>query len=370
MTPIRILHVIGMMNRGGAETMIMNLYRNIDRTKVQFDFVQNDGPERAFDEEIRSLGGRIFHCPRYVGKNHFAYTKWWKEFFREHEREYTAVHGHIGSTAAIYLSIAKKHGMFTIAHSHSAGAETVVYRLFSYPTRYVADQFFACSAEAAVNRYGSSVGKDSGRCHLLNNAIDTKLFAFDRRTRDQMRNELRISHDTLVIGHVGRFVAVKNHQFLIEVFEQIRKKRTDTKLLLIGDGELRTQIQEELAERNLTDAAILAGIKTDVWNYYQAMDIIVFPSVFEGVPVSLVEAQTAGLPCCVSNGVPRDAAITDLVQFRPLEDTPEQWAQWVLECASYPRRNMTEAMCQVGYDISTTSQWLQNFYLEVVRNRE
>ena len=246
----------------------------------------------------------------------------------------------------------------------------MAYRLFSYPTRYVADQFFACSADAAVKRYGAKVGEDRSRCRLLNNAIDTKLFAYDQGTRDQIRDELCISHGALVVGHVGRFVAVKNHQFLIEVFEQIRKKHTDAKLLLIGDGELRTQIEAELAERNLTDAAILAGIKTDVWNYYQAMDIFVFPSVFEGVPVSLAEAQTSGLPCCVSNGVPWDAAITDLVQFRSLEDTPKQWAQWVLERASYPRRNMTEEMCQAGYDISTTSQWLQNFYLEVVRNRE
>ena len=156
--PIRILHVIGIMNRGGAETMIMNLYRNIDRSKVQFDFVENEGDTADFDEEILSLGGNIFHCPRYVGKNHLTYCRWWRDFFASHKGVYAVVHGHIGSTAAIYLSIAKRHGAYTIAHSHSAGFGSAMYRVFSYPTRYVADHFFACSRDAGISRYGKKVG--------------------------------------------------------------------------------------------------------------------------------------------------------------------------------------------------------------------
>lgn len=158
--PIRVLHVIGIMNRGGAETMIMNLYRHVDRNKVQFDFVENEGETAAYDGEILALGGKIYRCPRYRGKNHLAYKRWWHDFFRSHPGEYPIVHGHIGSTAAIYLSIAKKYGAYTIAHSHSAGAGTAAYQIFSYPTRFIADHFFACSDDAAVSRYGRKVGTD------------------------------------------------------------------------------------------------------------------------------------------------------------------------------------------------------------------
>lgn len=366
--PIRILHVIGIMNRGGAETMIMNLYRNIDRSKVQFDFVENEGDTADFDEEILSLGGNIFHCPRYVGKNHLTYCRWWRDFFASHKGVYSVVHGHIGSTAAIYLSIAKRHGAYTIAHSHSAGFGSAMYRVFSYPTRYVADHFFACSRDAGISRYGKKVGSDTNRCQLLNNAIDTNKFMFNTGVRCKTREELGIKKDTLVIGHVGRFVEAKNHLFLIEVFAQIHSRTPDSVLLLLGDGFLRPQIEAAIAEKHLDNAVIMTGVKSDVWNYYQAMDVFVFPSIYEGLPVSLVEAQTAGLPCCVSDAVPRESAITNLVQFRSLQDTAMQWADWVAEQAQLPRVDMRKTICAAGYDIVSTSKWLEDFYTKVVNN--
>lgn len=362
----RVLHVIGIMNRGGAETMIMNLYRNIDRTKVQFDFVQNEGGPAAYDEEILSLGGCIYHCPRYRGKNHFAYTRWWNAFFREHSREYSVVHGHIGSTAAIYLAIAKKYGVHTIAHSHSAGEGSLAYRLFSYPTRYIADQFFACSRDAGISRYGKIVGSNNDRCCVLHNAVDTQKFVYTPERRNNARQVLRFSENTLVLGHVGRFIDIKNHVFLLEVFARIHKTNANTVLLLVGDGELRPKIEAAIAEKHLEDAVIMTGVQNNTWDYYQAMDVFLMPSLFEGLPVSLVEAQTAGLPCCVSTGVPQEAAITDLVQFRSLEDSPESWAEWVLERASLPRRSMAEEVRHAGYDIAETSRWLAEFYTKVV----
>ena len=174
--PIRVLHVIGIMNRGGAETMIMNLYRNIDRTKVQFDFVENSNEPAAFDAEIRALGGKVYRCPHYNGKNHFTYIKWWNTFFLTHKDEYPIVHGHLGSTAAIYLSIAKKYGAYTIAHSHSTGTGSIIYRIFSYRTRYIADFFMACSVDAAIARYGKKVGNNKNYCNILNNAINIDKF--------------------------------------------------------------------------------------------------------------------------------------------------------------------------------------------------
>ncbi|MBQ8495105.1 MAG: glycosyltransferase [Clostridia bacterium] len=202
--PIRILHVIRLMNHGGVESMIMNLYRSIDRTKIQFDFVETSDIAGAYEEEILSLGGRVYHCPRYNGKNHFAYTRWWDRFFREHPHEHPIVHGHLGSTAAIYLSIAKKHGAFAIAHSHSAGEGSVLYRVFSYPTRYIADHFFACSRDAGMARYGRQVGSDSGRCTILKNAVNTNRFLYDSARRERIRSQLSIPPDAPVINTLLR----------------------------------------------------------------------------------------------------------------------------------------------------------------------
>lgn len=367
--PIRVLHVIGIMNRGGAETMIMNLYRHIDRTKVQFDFVENDGDPAAFDDEIRELGGRIYRCPRYRGKNHLAYAKWWHDFFDSHKGEYPVVHGHIGSTAAIYLSIAKRHGAYAIAHSHSAGVGSIMYRTLAYPTRYLADHFFACSRDAGISRYGKRVGGNSERCQVLNNAIDTRKFACNAEVRVRVRDMLGVAEDTLVVGHVGRFVDAKNHLFLLDIFEQLRKHSPSSVLVLVGDGELRPQIEEKIVQKHLEDAVIMTGVKADVWNYYQAMDVFVFPSIYEGVPVSMVEAQTAGLPCCISANVPRETAITDLVEFIPLELGPEYWADRIMQRAKEPRRDMTGEIKQAGFDVSATSKWLENFYRKVVAER-
>ncbi len=367
--PIRILHVIGYMDRGGAENMIMNLYRNIDRTKVQFDFVENEGKETAFDAEIRELGGRIYHCPRYRGKNHFAYTRWWHTFFKEHPNEYPIVHGHIGSTAAIYLSIAKKHGAFTIAHSHSAGEGSVMYRMFSYPARFVADHFFACSKAAGISRYGKRVGMDGYRCNVLNNAVDAKKFAYSLEDRAQMRKELGIAEKALVVGHTGRFVDVKNHTFLLDIFAALLKKEPNARLLLVGGGELQSQIEAKIQNLNLEEQVILAGIQNNVWDYYQAMDVFVFPSLYEGLPLTLVEAQASGLPCCISDTVPAEAGVTELAQFRPLDDGAQAWADWILERAKEPRQNMFNQIVRVGYEITDTANWLQNYYVELVKSR-
>lgn len=362
--PIRVLHVIGYLNRGGAEAMLMNLYRNMDRTKVQFDFVENDGEEAAYEPEIRALGGKIFRCPRYRGKNHIAYTRWWEDFWQAHSGEYPIVHGHIGSTAAIYLSIAKKHGVYTIAHSHSTGG-SLSYRLFAYPTRFVADHFFACSRDAAISRYGKGVGRNVSRCQVLKNAIDTEKFSFSPEIRKTVRKQLGIGENTLVVGHVGRFVKAKNHPFLLESFRCIHARQPDSVLLLVGDGDLRPQIEAQIAQYHLQDAVRLAGERADTWNYYQAMDVFLFPSHFEGLGIVTLEAQTAGLPCFVSDGIPEEAGVTDLFRRLPLAWSAEAWAQQVLAHAFTPRRDRSGELKKAGYDIGTTSQWLENYYREV-----
>lgn len=366
--PIRILHVIGIMNRGGAETMIMNLYRHIDRTKIQFDFVENSFEPAVFDEEILSLGGRIYRCPHYNGKNHFAYVKWWNAFFQEHRDEYPIVHGHLGSTAAIYLSIAKKHGAYSIAHSHSASFN-MKYYVFTYPTRFIADYFFACSEAAGISRYGKRVGMDKARCAVLPNAIDLEQYGYNEQIRHEMRKQLCLKDVSFVLGHVGRFVDAKNHLFLIDIFEAVHRRRPDSSLLLVGDGALRPQIEAHIAQKGLEDHVILTGVQSDTWKYYQAMDAFVMPSLYEGLPVSMVEAQTAGLSCFVSSGVPRESALTGLVQFLPLSDGAEKWGEQILQHIGSERRSMRKEIEEAGYDIQMSSRWLEQYYMEVVTKR-
>ena len=364
--PIRILHVIGVMHHGGAETMIMNFYRHIDRTQVQFDFVENEGMFADFDEEIQALGGRIYHCPRYRGRNHFQYVAWWKNFLAEHGGEYRAVHGHIGSTAAIYLKLARDAGIYTIAHSHNIAIfnlKNVMYQMYAYPTRFIADYFFGCSVEAGVSRYGKRVCKDSRKFRMLNNAIETERFAFNAETRARMRRELGVS-DKLVIGHIGRFAPQKNHTFLIKIFEQIHRANPDTCLLLLGDGELRGKIEEQAAQAGLTDSVIFAGVHNDVSAFYQAMDVFVLPSLFEGLGIVGIEAQTAGLPCVISDGVARECIRTeDLVTVCRLDQTAEQWAGHILARCGQPREDHSQEVRDNGFDVVQTAQWLENFYL-------
>lgn len=370
--PIRVLHVIGSMNRGGAETMIMNYYRHIDRSKIQFDFVENTFEPAAFDDEIRKLGGRIYNCPHYNGKNHFAYKKWWKAFFEEHKDEYQIVHGHIGSTAAIYLAVAKEYGLYTIAHSHNTrtswNARELLYAIYAYPTRHIADRFFACSYEAGVSRYGKVFSADKDICSIISNAIDTDDFVFDPEKRNQMREQLGVE-DKFVVGHVGRFMNQKNHSFLIDIFSELHKTNEDSVLLLIGGGLLENSIKKKVDELQLADSVIFAGIQSNMPDFYQAMDVFVLPSLFEGLGIVNIEAQTSGLPCYVSTGVSKEAKISELLKYIPLEKGAGYWAEQI-SVVPNNRVDMREEIKNAGYDITENAAHLCEIYMEIAEREQ
>lgn len=373
--PIRVLHVIGQMNYGGAETLIMSLYRNIDRSRVQFDFVESACKEAAFDSEIRSLGGRVYHCPHYNAMNHQTYVHWWKEFFRSHGSEYAVVHGHIGSTAAIYLHEAKKHGLITIAHSHNTngvGLNGLVYRAFAFPTRFIADQFFTCSRSAGIDRYGKKVGSDPERCILLRNAIETRRFSYDAQLRKATRAEWNISDDEFVVGHVGRFVQQKNHMFLLDIFAELVKREPRSRLLLIGQEDNGGKIRQKAEALGLTERVIFAGTHRDTAPFYQAMDVFLLPSLFEGLGIVNIEAQTSGLLSFTSDKVVApECKVTELMHFIPLNHSPEQWAEEILQTYSErsPRRDHSEEVRAAGFDVSETAEWLCNFYRKALSER-
>lgn len=365
--PIRVLQVIGIMNQGGAETMIMNLYRQIDRNKVQFDFVENDNSGAFFDDEIRSLGGRIYHCPRFTGKNYRQYKNWWKVFFNEHN-EHSVVHGHIGSTAAIYLREAKKHEITTVAHSHNLdgkGQKQFFYNLLSHPVRNIADYFFMCSQQAGIDRYGEKIAMNSDRAFFVPNAIDVESFRFYENTRKKQREELGIRDEVILVGHVGRFAEQKNHAYLLDIFKRINEINSFSKLLLVGDGELRGKIEAKITALELNDKVIITGMRNDISKLMSAMDLLIFPSKFEGLGVVLIEAQCSGLPCVISNNIPEESVlIKELIHIHSLKEDPSVWAETALHCNRAKREECADKIKETGFDVNKSAKWLEEFYLE------
>lgn len=364
--PIRVLQVLSKMSRAGTETMIMNNYRNIDRSKVQFDFMLDQTTKGAYDDEIIALGGKIYYVPKFKIYNYLQYVMAWKKFFKEH-KEHSVIHGHIGSTANIYLAMAKRLGKYVIAHSHNnkvyRGIKGIIYSVLTLRTRFIADYFMGCSEEALVSRYGERILK-ADNAKVFPNAIDTSVFNYSPQIRERVRKELDVE-DKFVIGHVGRFCEQKNHKFLIEAFEEASKLEPKAVLLLIGEGEDINSVKRTVCDKGLTDNVIFAGVKDNVQDYMMAMDCFVLPSLYEGLGIVLLEAQAVGLPCLASSGVAKEAKISDIFEFKPLSDGAKSWAEETLKMQRGTRRSRTEDVQKAGFDIKDTAQWLENFYRTV-----
>lgn len=357
---IRILQCVNNMHRAGLETLLMNYYRNIDRTKIQFDFLMHRSERSEYDDEIESLGGRIFRAPRLYPQNYPAYFAFMETFFGEHP-EYKIIHSHIDAMSYLPLLAAKKAGVpIRIAHSHNTSIDLD----FKYPLKQffrsqinsVATHRLACGQQAGNFLFGS---KDF---RVITNAIDAENFRFSSEIREKKRQEMGLQ-DRVVIGHVGRFAYAKNHRFLLEIFGEIRKCEPKAVLLLAGKGEKEPQIRE-LAERmGITEDVLFLGSRSDMQELYQAMDVFVMPSLFEGVPVVGIEAQYAALPCVFSDKVPEEVMFTDWCQFLPLKNSAEQWAQQVLQSAK--RQGRAQSVAGPEYDIKRAYGLLENYYTEL-----
>lgn len=367
MEPIRVLQVVGLMGRGGAESMIMNLYRAIDRTKIQFDFVVHTKEEQAFDQEILALGGRIYRVPSYKVYNHLAYRRAWRDFLKNHG-EYRVVHSHIRSTASIFLPIAKEFGLVTVVHSHNtssgAGLANGVKNLLQRNLKREgsADYRLACGQEAGRWLFGDL------DFQVLANAIHTDDFVFSPEIRGKIRSQYGVE-DCFVMGNVARFHPQKNHLFLLEVFAEIYHRNPNARLMLVGDGDLRAEITQKISALKLEDGVILTGVQPNVNELLMAMDVFLFPSLWEGLPVTMIEAQATGLHCVASrDNVTAEVAVTDLVEFVPLEAGAVHWAERALGCG-YERKDMRDQITDAGYDIEATATWIQEFYLKLGENR-
>ncbi|MCR5179130.1 MAG: glycosyltransferase [Lachnospiraceae bacterium] len=411
--PVRILQVHGRINRGGAESRVMDLYREMDRERVQFDFLVHEGPRgtghpapssdelmavrdaQDYDEEILSMGGRIYALPRLsvppAGTGFLSYKRACRRFFEEHRGEWRVVQGHMTSTASVYLAEAKRAGVpVTVAHARSAGTDPglkgavtgLLRRRLSDSAFLVrtpdggevkaVDRLFACSLDAARAVFGD------GKAIILPNAIHVEKFRFSQTTGLEIRRELGIG-DARVIGHVGSFRYAKNHELLIRSFRKLCNLDCGRKyiLLLIGRGDTFEEMKSLVHSLEIESSVIFAGVKSDIERYYQAMDVFAFPSRYEGLPGSVMEAQAAGLPCVVSDRIAGEIDVTSLVHRESIgtdNDSKEAqliWARRLKELSDESEQNdRTEVsekavgeLIRAGFDVKNQASVLERFYL-------
>ena len=339
--PIRVVQIVGKVMLAGVDIMVMNYYRHIDRNKIQFDFIMDGYSKTPIDDEIKSMGGKVYKVEPYE-KNILKSMHQCYEIFKTNH--YSIVHSHMNTLSVFPLFEAWRAGVpVRIAHSHSTAAKGEGFRtIMKYMLRPFATLFSthycACSEYAGRWLFGDKLF-DNGKVHLVKNAIDLDRFSFKPEVRQKVRKELNID-GKFVVGHVGRFVYQKNHNFLIDIFCEIHRKRPNSVLLLIGEGPLQEQIRQKVSELGLTDSVRFLGLRKDVPDLYQAMDVFVLPSFYEGLPVVGVEAQAAGLPCLISDAVTREIALTPLVTFLDLSHPAVVWAEKALSC--------TDALSTVG----------------------
>ena len=364
MEPLRVLQISYAMDLGGAETLLMYLYRNIDRTKVQFDFLLHCPNESAYEKEILSLGGKIYKIPRYLGYNKVAYGRNLKAFLKAHP-EHIIIHDHLMDSASETLKIAKRLGRITIAHSHAASAPFSlkdIYRFFFRRNLWkIADYRFACSEEA-----GKWLYRNKTDFSILKNGIETERFKFAKKTREIKRKEFGIDDSTRLIGTIGRMVKNKNQIRLLGVFNKLISVDDKSVLMIIGEGPLESELKATAKKLKLENRVIFTGPRTDANELMMSMDCFVLPSLSEGLGIVLVEAQATGLPCVFSDIVPKDVdLIPELIHRVSLSDSDEKWTNAILTSLSLNRENTWKIVKNKGYDIESSAEQLQGFYLDL-----
>lgn len=355
--PIRVLCVFASLGMGGAESLWMNIYRNLNRDRIQLDFVKHVDEEYPFEDEIRKLGGRVFKAPGYTVINYAKYKRWWYIFLKKHP-EYRIVHGHYFTIANVYLSVARKLGRIAIAHSHANMNSVGNKWLKDFHTSRVeknSDVHWACSKEAGDWLF------PHGDYKVIKNGIEIERFRFDQEKRKMIREEFKLDNK-YVIGTIGRFEVPKNPQGIIRIFESCLKCDPDVRLLWVGDGPEMLTVKRNLAENGLEKSVILTGVRKDVPDLLSAMDVFILPSNYEGLGIVLIEAQANGLHCFASDRVPEESNVTGHVEYLPIVEYAI-WAERVLECENHRGEDPTEMLRKAEYDIKDVASEVQKMYL-------
>ena len=365
---LRVLHSVSNMARAGIETMLMNYYREIDRSQIQFDFLANKPAPGEYDEEIRSMGGRVFVSPG-LNPLHFPqYKRYVGDLLRDNP-DIGIVHAHNEAMGYYALQSAKDAGLqVRIAHAHN----TRIIRDYKYPLKMICKQlipgaatdYWSCGRDAGIYYYGKKRWNASG--FILHNAINVQRFGFDQEVREYQR-KLNGLENCFVIGHVGRFNLQKNHTRLLDIFAEVAKAEPSARLALIGIGELEQSVKEKARTLGLHDKTLFLGQMANVNEWYQAMDCFVLPSLFEGLPVVGIEAQAAGLPCVFSDRVTDEVLLSPKARRISLQANDAEWAKEILAAreSETDRIQGMDIVRRAGYDIHTEAQKLQETYLEM-----
>ena len=354
---------------GGVEAVILNYFRNINKSKFVFDFViDSDSTDNNFINEIQELGGTIIKCPPYQ-KLH-KYNKFLYKLFKE--KKYDIVHSNINTLSVFPLRMAEKAGIkIRIAHSHSTSnpkewKKNLLKNILRPFSKKYANVYFACSELAGRYLFGNKTF-DEGKVVIINNAINLDKFKYNEEKRKEIRKKLNIKNDTFVIGHIGRFVAQKNHTFLIDIFNEMHKKNENSVLLLIGQGTLQNEIKEKVDKLGLANSVKFIGQVTNANDYYNAMDVFVLPSIYEGLGMVLIEAQANELPCIASTEVPKEATISNQIEYIELDKNSSYWAKRILN------KNRSKVNFEYNekiekYNIKNVVGELENEYINVNNN--
>lgn len=350
--------------------MTLNLLKAIDRRRIQFDFVIDRPDQRALAPEAEALGAGIYEMPSFHGTNVHEIRQAWDAFFSQHT-DYPILHTHVRSYASLFLPIAKAHGLITVAHSHNTsngtGIPARVKDVMQLPIRRQADYLLACSRDAGEWLFGKRA-VSSENFHILPNAIDTGLYRFSPAIRRDMRQAFGLE-GKWVMGHIGRFSPQKNHGFLIDIFDAAARKVPNAALMLVGDSETDGatfhDAKKKINERGLADKVIFTGVRSDVHRLLQGMDVLVMPSFHEGLGMAAIEAQAAGLPCFLSDRIPREALLSPLAHKLPLTQEAALWADAIL-ASDLSRKDVSHFLITHGYDSRTAAAWLTDFYQNII----
>ena len=368
---LRVLHSVSNMDRAGIETMLMNYYRHIDRSKIQFDFLCNKTKPGAYDEEIKNLGGNIYHSPGLNPLKFFRYKKFMLNLFKENP-DIKIMHSHNGELAYQSLYGAYKYGIKTrICHAHNTKIEPNLKKplklLYKTQLKKVANYYWGCGTDAVRFYFGEQVVQDKNYM-ILHNAIEVDRFIYNESVRNKIRSELNLE-GKFVIGHVGRFMEQKNHEFILDLFKELVNKEPNAILLLIGDGELEDKMKQKAKDLGISNNVRFLENINNVNEMYQAMDVFILPSLFEGLPVVGIEAQASGLKCILSDTITKEVAITDNVKFLNLKsDSLKKWVDEIINTSNYNRKNMKQDIINAGYSIYDEAKKLQEIYLEMGEN--
>lgn len=364
--PIRILHVVSEMQTGGIQSFLISLYRNLDREKIQFDFLIHYKSDDSYEKEILELGGNIYYQQPFRIVNISSYKKSVKRLLENHP-ENTIVHIHMRSVASIWGEISKKLGRGVIIHSHSTSNgysfKALVTDYLQSKCKIYADYFLGCSREANMWMFGKEIA-NSSRCFVINNGIKTEEYVYSENKRTEVRSSLLYKDDDIVLGTVGRLVPQKDHKFMLEIYKYLRAINPSYKLMIVGEGELREELEQYVSNNELTDGVLFLGKRNDVNVLLQGMDIFLLTSKNEGLGIAAIEAQASGLPTIVSSNVPDEVIITNICHKMKSKDVSE-WVNYIEKVDINDRHNTKTEIANSKYDILDVVNQIQEIYMEL-----